>query len=389
MTTTYPGTIDTFTNPASTDTLASVDHAAQHDNINDAVKAVETTLGTNPQGSFSTVAARVASAESLTRIAGKNAIINGDFKVWQRGTTFTPAILTVVYTADRFSCNRDGTGATVTVSQQAFTPGTAPVAGYEAPYFYRYAQTVAGSGGTYTNVCSQRIEDVRTYAGQTITMSFWAKADSARTLQVQARQSFGSGGSADNAVVANTFTLSTSWTRYSVSLTLASISGKTIGTGSWFGIEMYGGTNTTQTFDIWGVQVEPGTVATGFSTATGTLQGELAACQRYCQSLNVLNPNGVSGGFLAMGAGIGPSSGTEFAIPLKVNMRAVPSSVTYNSISVSNGYTTNTAATITISNHSTSDTISLSGGVAGTLGAVYWLATSAISNAYILWSAEL
>ena len=90
-----------------------------------------------------------------------------------------------------------------------------------------------------------------------------------------------------------------------------------------------------------------------------------------------------------MGAGIGPSSGTEFAIPLKVNMRAVPSSVTYNSISVSNGYTTNTAATITISNHSTSDTISLSGGVAGTLGAVYWLATSAISNAYILWSAEL
>jgi len=35
------------------------------------------------------------------------------------------------------------------------------------------------------------------------------------------------------------------------------------------------------TFDIWGLQVEDGSVATAFQTATGTIQGELAACQRY------------------------------------------------------------------------------------------------------------
>jgi hypothetical protein len=49
MTTTYPGTLDTFTNPVSTDLLSSatVPHATQHDNLNDAVAAIETALGAN------------------------------------------------------------------------------------------------------------------------------------------------------------------------------------------------------------------------------------------------------------------------------------------------------------------------------------------------------
>ena len=37
------------------------------------------------------------------------------------------------------------------------------------------------------------------------------------------------------------------------------------------------------TFSIWGVQVEAGNLATPFTTASGTIQGELALCQRYYQ----------------------------------------------------------------------------------------------------------
>jgi hypothetical protein len=66
MATNYPSTLDTFTNPTSSDTLdsATVPHAGQHDNINDAVLAIETELGTLPKGSFSTVKARLAAYAS-------------------------------------------------------------------------------------------------------------------------------------------------------------------------------------------------------------------------------------------------------------------------------------------------------------------------------------
>ena len=49
MATSYPTSIDNGTNlpdPVSTDTLASVPHSALHKNVNDAIKAIETKLGT-------------------------------------------------------------------------------------------------------------------------------------------------------------------------------------------------------------------------------------------------------------------------------------------------------------------------------------------------------
>jgi len=66
MTTSYPSGLDTFVNPTSTDTLdsATVPHAGQHDNINDAVLAIETELGTSPKGTFASVKARLVAQAS-------------------------------------------------------------------------------------------------------------------------------------------------------------------------------------------------------------------------------------------------------------------------------------------------------------------------------------
>jgi hypothetical protein len=214
--------------------------------------------------------------------AGKNAVINGAFNVWQRGTSFSNPV-NEAYTADRFNITYDGTGATRTISQQAFTAGAAPVAGYESQYFYRYARTVAGSGANF-DLIRQPIEDVRTFAGQTVNVSFWAKSDSGTPIiTVALQQVFGSGGSTAVRTDIGTATLSTSWTRYSVTATLPSISGKTIGANSLVNLQLRTPVDTVQTFDFWGVQVEAGSTATAFQTATGTIQGELAACERYFQ----------------------------------------------------------------------------------------------------------
>jgi hypothetical protein len=212
--------------------------------------------------------------------AGKNKLLNGDFGIWQRGTSFTPT--SGSFSADRFYNVFNGSGSTRTVSRQTFTPGTAPVAGYEGSYFLRYAVTVAGSGEAYSTL-SQNIEDVRTLAGQTATFSFWAKAGSSITLpNVYAVQRFGSGGSAEVAtVIGSSVAVTTSWQRFSYTFTMPSVSGKTIGTSSYVDMEFYTPLNSTFTLDTWGWQLEAGSVATAFQTATGTIQGELAACQRY------------------------------------------------------------------------------------------------------------
>ena len=211
--------------------------------------------------------------------AGKNKIINGDFGIWQRGTSFTSPSST--YTADRFTASVTGTNPVV--SRQAFTAGTAPVAGYESQYFWR-AATAADTN--YVEI-QQRIEDVRTFAGQTVTLSFWAKATSSVTFTPILRQNFGSGGSANVDATGTAQVISSaSWTRYSVTVTLPSISGKTVGTSSFLAVIIYStaGAEASNTIDFWGVQVEAGSKATPFQTASGgNPQAELAMCQRYYQ----------------------------------------------------------------------------------------------------------
>jgi hypothetical protein len=273
-------------------------------------------------------AADAGAPTSLGYAAGKNKIINGDFGIWQRGTSFTLVSGVGAYTADRFSCYNETVAGSVVVSRQAFTPATAPVAGYESQYFLRWTQTAGVSSAN--GVITQNIEDVRTYAGQTVTLSYWAKADASRTVTVAYEQYMGASGSGYvNATIA-TQAFTTSWVRYTHTFAVPSLSGKTLGANSYLAMQWKPPTNTTQTIDIWGVQLEAGSTATAFQTATGTIQGELAACQRYYIRFT---GSGSTPQVLTAGISV-TSTQCNSWINMPVTMRTTPTAVEFGSLNV-------------------------------------------------------
>ena len=221
----------------------------------------------------------------------RNRIINGNFDIWQRGTSSA----SVGYnTADRWA--NSFVGSSCTLSRQAFALGQTNVPG-EPTYFSR-SVVVTSAGASNFSVLQQFVEDVRTFAGQQVTISFWAKADASKPIAIELLQNFGTGGSPSaevQAIGVTKTTLSTSWQKITVTASLPSISGKTLGSNvnHYLGLSIFFDAGTSLnartdslgqqsgTFDIAQVQVEPGPVATPFEQRPiGT---ELSLCQRYYQ----------------------------------------------------------------------------------------------------------
>lgn len=265
----------TITIPAGTSTLVTT---AGDQSITGMVSA---------SGGFS-----IAGSKLSTQPTFRNRIINGDFLVWQRGTSQT---LSGYGSDDRWVNANNGSSKSHT--RQLFTLGQTAVPGEPIAY----SRTVVTSVGGASNfvVKHQRMEGVRTLAGQTLTLSFWAKADAARPIAIDFAQNFGTGGSPSAAVTAigaQKFNLTTSWQQFTATISVPSISGKTIGTDNndffeltfWFDAGSSYNARTASlgqqsgTFEIARVQVEAGSAATPFEVRPiGT---ELMLCQRYYQT---------------------------------------------------------------------------------------------------------
>jgi len=267
----------------------------------------------------------------------RNKIINGAFDFWQRGTSQTS---NGYGSDDRWE--NSNVGSSKTASRQSFTLGQTDVPG-DPTYFSR---TVVASVAGASNYVFKRqaIENVRTFAGRSIRVSFYAKADASRPIAIELAQSFGTGGSPSAAVTgigAQKFTLTTSWVRYEATISVPSLSGKTLGSNNddylglyiWFDAGSSFNARTASlgqqsgTFDIAMVQVEEGTAATPFERRPFAV--ELAQCQRYFVSIASLIVSGYAGG--ADEALYG-----DFIHP--VSMRATPT-VTYTNVNSGNAKT--------------------------------------------------
>jgi hypothetical protein len=323
--------------------------------------------------------------------AGKNKFINGDFGIWQRGTSFTYTAGIVQYTADRFKTQISGTGGTgsITISRETFAAGQTDVPNNPS-YYLRTTVTTLPTSGTNSDII-QNVEDVRTFAGQTVTFSFYAKASTSKTLECVIGQEFGSGGSGTvyTSVTLSSSTVGTNWARFTGTVTLPSITGKTIGTSSFLSCYVRV-TNpaTGLTWDLSNVQLEASNTATSFQTATGTIQGELAACQRYFLKYGGNQAYETFPGVLLSYS----TTQGEGPIALKSTMRTTPT-VAFSTLKVSDVASYNLAVTnLTITtNTSGPDAAYLVFTVASgaTSGKTNLLRTDGSTAGYLTFSAEL
>lgn len=237
---------------------------------------------------------------------GRNLVHNSLFNIWQRGAG--PWTANGNYTADRWLIATTSNLDTISFSRVALTDADRASIGDEAA-IYALQNTFTGNAGAgANNYTDHRMENVRTLAGKTVTVSFYARcAAGALKLGTNLYQLFGSGGSPSPFVVVmatgNGVTLSTTWARYSFPVTLPSVAGKTLGTdgtdATWLRIFYSSGATSNQnagnigvqsgTIILWGVQLEVGS-GTGYPTVLEKPdpQQDLDKCMRFFQTGTII-----------------------------------------------------------------------------------------------------
>jgi hypothetical protein len=326
--------------------------------------------------------AELATAYSAGALSGRNRIINGDMRVAQRGTSGTSTSSGYV-SLDRWRAYIS-TNSTVTLSQQTFTPGQTDVLG-DPEFFMRYDWL--GTSPASTKIVMQRIENVKSLVGA-VTLSFYAKTELGDNIDVAVYQNFGDGGSTEVTAIDQTIDVTDAWAKYTVTFTLPSLSGKTIGASSYIEVSFASRDTTANSYlDLADVQLEAGSVATPFERRQ--YGQELALCQRYTYrhsaegDINNFAP-------LGMGRYFGTNN-AQLYVPFKVTMRTNPTTVTQiGNIAVNDATFASYAITLALNESSSSGATVIgtttSGTTAGTATTFY---ANDTASAALIFSAEL
>lgn len=277
----------------------------------DAVKAEHNDDGTHSDITVASINVDDDSTDSnvFTSSMHRQAIMNGNFDIWQRGTSFTPTNLD--YMVDRWQSNYNADGGSLptdTFTRQVQTAGD--VAG--SFFFLRLTVDGAGSGfgtGAHYDI-RHKIEHGTRYLcgnGKKVTLSFYAKSDIAdKKLGFYLTQGYGTGGAPTSAETINgdAVTLTSSWTKYTHTFSTNTLSGKAFGTNYDDALTLQlcylwstdrderVGESTAETFvdsgniDIAQVQLCAGEIALPFQPKS--YGDELKACQRFYEVSSAL-----------------------------------------------------------------------------------------------------
>ena len=304
------------------------------------------TNGGTGASTAATALSNLGGLSNLETVAGKNFVINGGMDIWQRGTSFA-ITSSLGYSADRW-CSYSASAITISQVASGLTG-------------FQYALRMQRNSGSSTTSYSQIVynsESKNSYplAGQTITMSFWARAGTNYSSASNGLNLFVESGTGTDENQYNgyytggtlpintTATLTTSWQKFSYSCAIPSNSTQ-FGVG--FNYTPTGTAGAADYFDITGVQLEIASTATQFSRAGGSIGGELALCQRYywqvgagvlCPAVAISTSNLYGYIYTPVSMRLSPPTATAYQLVIQnAGFTGYSSVTTASSLSISNG----------------------------------------------------
>jgi len=323
--------------------------------------------------------------------SASNPIINSAFQIAQRGTSIATVANTSAYTLDRWQVRTVAVNMANTVARQ----NTSDTTNLPSIQYCARVQRNSGQTGTSLLILEQGLETVNSipFTGKVVTLSFYARAGANFSATSNALTSSLINGTGTDQMPGTytggnsqtqTNTLTTTWQRFSQTVTVPTNSTE-IGTMFYYSTTGTAGTNDY--FEVTGVQIDIGSVALPFRTYAATIQGELAACQRYYYRI----ANGQAYSVFGTGAG---SSATviRVAIPTHTTMRVYPTSVDYSGVTAwdyaGGAITFTSLALANLANNPDNPQIDITGSGITTHRPYYLLANNN-ANAYVGLSAEL
>jgi hypothetical protein len=281
-------------------------------------------VGNNGETLVADSSASTGLAWGVMRGSNRNYCYNSGFDIWQRGTTFAITAVSNTYTADRWQITlNQRTSGTLTINQNTSQKQTAD----------NYCMEVDASALVTTSTINvtQILEtlDVVPLRGKIVTASVWMKVASGTATVGQLLQdgtdtnAFPSTGTTADSLNAS---VTTTWTRFSVTHTVASGANSIawrLSTPSAFAGKLY---ISEVQFEVspTGASNQP----TTWVRQNATIQGELAACQRYYWR-NTVTPSVAA---VSTTGYVENSTTANVAISMPSEMRTIPTSVEYSSL---------------------------------------------------------
>ena len=277
-----------------------------------------------PVGAYGAKLMATQNASQASALVGpsgfKNLLVNGDFRVWQRGTQGSANTTSGCDSADRWWINKSsGTGYS---ERYVFTRGDSLIPGNPS-----YAIKVVCDTGNNNFGLLQKVEDVRAFMGKHVTLSFWAKGRNPGGGHFKSSwiRSYTSAGNNGEWTVADNIVLNEEWQFFSFTTKVPNLSAaETIDdTESYLWVDILrqpGDDTSTSNWDykLANVQLELGTQPTEFEYRP--MGVELPLCQRYYYRETISNNDFYSG----MGMADIDGNTVILNLPFPVTMRAIP-----------------------------------------------------------------